>query len=239
MANTPDAEDRRDQGRSRATLTANCRVGDQDYRSRIFEISHAGMTLVCDPNFPEVNEFEVTCRLKSSREFAFDVRLRNRQQLERGNMKILRLGLTILNPGEMMDDFLCELALQRMRELKMEAAQLDSETDDTGASARGFQRLAFQLPATARIEGTVYRCKTLDVSTGGLRLWVPDNFPRVNVFVLSYEVPDGLPVVLTAGVRNRRLDAEGGWQLGLRVMSGNREFGAFLQRYDIWKAPEV
>jgi len=239
MTNSPGSEDRRDQGRTRATLVAKCIIDDVPYRSRIFEVSHTGMTLVCDPNLPERDVFKVACRLKSSREFVFDVRTRNRQYLERGSLKILRLGLTILSSAEVMDDFLCELALERMRELKMEVAQLDAHSDETDRHGRGFQRLEFQLPANARIGGTLYRCKTLDVSTGGLRLWVPQDFPEVNVFILSYEVPDGRPVVLTAGVRNRRLDPNGGWQLGLRVMSGNREFGAFLRKYEIWKAPEV
>lgn len=234
------SRDRREKERARATLQATCVVASKHYRARIFEVNHRGMTLICDPELPDVDRFEVVCRLKNARSFTFDVSPTNRQTLQRNPMELLRLGLKIHNATSWMDDFLCEFALERMRELSQEKTRLETVRDESasGHFGRGFQRLEFQLPAIAYIDGKSYRCNTLNVSTGGMRLWAPADFPDVAVFVMSYQVPDGFPVRLTAGVKNRLKDKDGGWQLGLRVMSGNRQFGAFLRRFKIWKAPE-
>ena len=237
---TPDSSDRRGSNRSRATLAAFCITDKNAFKARIFEVNHQGMTLICDPALPEIDRFDVVCRLKNAREFHFQVQVHNRQKLMRAHNQILRLGLVILNDTAWMDDFLCELALERMRALKDERSRLEAIREDTieTQNERGFQRLAFHLPAMAWVKDGRYRCNTLDVSTGGMRLWAPEDFPVVSVFILSYETPDGRPVRLTAGVRNRTPDPEGGWQLGLRVMSGNRQFIAFLRKYQIWKSPE-
>lgn len=235
-----EGSDRRERNRARATLSAFCLVQAEVFKARIFEINHQGMTLICDPSLPEKDQFDVICRLKNAREFHFKVKVHNWQKLNRAQHHILRLGLVILNPTAYMDDFLCELALERLRDLKTESSRLKAIHEDSIGSKndRGFQRLAFHLPALAWVKDKSYKCNTLNVSTGGMRLWVPEDFPGVNVFILSYETPDGRPVRLTAGVRNRQPDDEGGWQLGLRVMSGNRQFIKFLRKYEIWKSPE-
>ena len=230
-------QDRRNTHRNRTTLVAWCSAFGKTYSGRIFEINHRGMTLLCDPSFPEIDTFQVTVRLKNARVFQFKVQARNRRLFRSGNTSIYRLGLAIKNDLHYMDDFLCEFAMERLTALKKAKNDLDQVSAE-GHGGRGYQRLMFYLPAIAWVGTQSFRCQTIDVSTGGLSILVQEDFPEAIVFMLCYEIPDGAPIRLTAAVRYRSKTIDGQWQLGLRVMDGNRLFKDFLRKYKIWKSPE-
>jgi hypothetical protein len=107
---------------------------------------------------------------------------------------------------------------------------------------RAFFRLPFQLPVLARIGGTVFRCKSVDISARGLSILAQRDFPQMrDPFNLICLDPDGAEIRLRVRETNRRVTGQGGAfvRVGLMAVGGSRAFFHFLEKHKLLRPPDI
>jgi len=222
--------ERRAQSRFRKGLTAYCDVNGSRFKARTYDINENGMTLVTIPELPVVPHFLVHCELESGVSTTFEVEVKQRREVSRGELRLLRLGLNILN--ESIDTVIFFRALA---ELQFQEGFIGEkmEKEDLGRMLRSRPRLNFQFPVTVEMPGCeyTYRCNTMDVDAGGLSLAVPAEFPKAAWFHLTCSDPEGQEVAIKALEKNRRHMENGQLRVGFRVVEGNIAFRTMVSKY--------
>ncbi len=222
--------ERRSQTRFRKGITAWCEVEGRRFRARTYDINENGLALVTSPELPDFPHFLVRCELETGVSAVFEVEVKQRREIKRDKLHLLRLGLSILN--ETMDTVIFFRALAELQ-FKEGVFQEKLEKEDLGRVLRSRSRLSFQLPVLVETVGSeyVYRCNTMDVDAGGLSLATPPEFPTADWFRLVCIDPGGQEVVVKALEKNRRPMANGQLRVGFRVVEGNIAFRSMVARY--------
>lgn len=163
-----------------------CQIQGELFEAQTHDISPEGITIITTRDIPLGTVFHLKCRLDSGTEALFEVEERQRRYVHRGSLRYLRLGLHINLAAPNAPVFFKELAQI------VQAKQ--TKTDGMGnhpLRSRIFNRIQFQLPVRATVDGCVYKCQTFDIGSRGVSILAPPDFPDCEVIDLTIEDPAG------------------------------------------------
>lgn len=251
-------EERRKRRRVKAAVDARVTVAGEVFRARIYDVSWEGMTLLTGPRVPEHQMMKVEFEKKDGTPVFFELVERQRRHFVRDGQHVQRIGLSIRSSSDSATGFLMELGVARAQPrvvvkksvgrqttLPKPKTELSAQADESRESMdgsvrlkpeRSHQRLQFQLPVLARVEGRIYRCHSLDIGTRGLAIQAPEEFPKAEgPFPLIYLDPDGGEIALRVRESNRKpLPGRPGFlRVGLAAVGGTKEFREFLKKHKL------
>jgi hypothetical protein len=188
------------------------------YRVHICDIGAHGLTVLAPPLLPRNPIYVIVCRLPGREAVTLHAREIQRILVSRRKQTVLRVGLRVVTGDP-------------ERLLWQPVAAASTKAPAVPATPR--ERMGFQLPACARLNGTPYLCHTLDMDAAGLTIIVADDFPDVGVFDLWFTDPSGgeIPLLVQEKSRCENPDNPAERQLDLLVIGGARAFRHFLSRY--------
>ncbi|MDJ0837249.1 MAG: PilZ domain-containing protein [Acidobacteriota bacterium] len=226
-----DFQEKRSCPRIKRAVRAVCEIDGIKYRARGYDFSEEGLTLLGMPIMPRAKNYAVICETDDGHKARFVVREVHRILLYRKKTRFLRLGLDIMSMDDRAQAFLHGLKPPRVK--PEEEKRTSPPPPQYLSVSRDQKRLQFQLPAFARIGGRTYRCRTVDLCSWGLGVFAPDDFPRVDIYDISFLDPAGKEIPLLVQEKNRRFDptAEGQLRLGLQIIGGQDRYDNFLKRH--------